>query len=168
MSFFNHLNFEPEPEPEPEPQQPQRDADLSDEQATRLLSIGVRGTRRPVDELIECLGREAGQSWFERVIETFLRQAAARPAEALLDGSISIDELRRAKSAAKRGMQQAIGPEEAAGATALYFCAVAAALAHHEHRITSRSDEDLLPALADLADAVPERWRPMFEQALAR
>lgn len=161
MSFFNHLKFEDEPEPD-------CDSVLSDEQATRLLSIGVRGPHRPVDELIECLGRDAGHAWFERVIETFLRQAAARPAEALLDGSITIDELQRAKSAAKRGMQQAIGPEEAAGATALYFCAVAAALAHHGERITSRPDEDLLPALADLAEAVPDRWRPVFERAIAR
>lgn len=159
MSFFNHLNFDPEPHDE----QP-----LTDEQATRLLSVGVRGPRRPVDELVECLGRDAGHEWFERVIEVSMRQAVARSADDLRDGLITTEELRLAKAAAKRGIRGAVGPEEAAGATALYFCAIASALAHHGERITSRPDDDLMPALTDLAEAVPERWRDMFEQSAAR
>lgn len=159
MSFFNHLKFDPEPEGE----QP-----ISDEQDTRLLSVGVRGPRRPVDALIECLEREAGHPWFERVLDVLVRQAVDRSADAMLDGLMTLEELRRAKSAAKVGMRGAVGPEEAAGATALYFCAIASALAHHGERITARTDDDLLPVLADLADAVPARWRDMFQQSLAR
>lgn len=157
MTFFNHLNLDP-----PEP------GAVSREQATRLLSVGVVGPRRPVDDLIERLHREAGGAWFERVVDSALREAIGREGADLLAGRVSLDELGAAKEAAKRAMRSAIGRDEATGATAMYFAAIAGALAHHGECITSRGRDDLTVVLVDLAAAAPPPWRALLERALER
>jgi hypothetical protein len=53
-------------------------------------------------------------------------------------------------------------------ATIGYFFSIAAALAHYGEVITSRSGEELLPVLRDLAAITPPPWSGLFTRAADR
>jgi hypothetical protein len=142
-------------------QRPMRD--LSAEQASTLLRLGLRGLRRPVDDLIERLRAGAGLEWLERALARVL--GGASPAAALAGGGADVAELTAIKEHCKAILRDSRDTEERLAAIAGYFLSIAAGLAHHGARIGGHGRDDLNEILLDLADVAPGPYSSLLATA---
>lgn len=134
------------------------------QQLTRLLALGIRGERRAVDDLIEHLEGPDVEARWKELLES--SPEARRFAERLLDGSESVEEVRRYYAASKRGLQEARTPEVRLACLALLFLSIAAAAVQHGEWITTQSRDDVLPVFLELSVATPGAWGELFSKAL--
>lgn len=152
---------------------PERDFDdLGEDQARRLLQMGMVRPFRPVDTLIERLGAPGGAEWFRKALDgapfttPFAGNAdlALSGGYPLLSGRVMLNQLIGLKEAAK---SQARDNDRDLRLTARagYDLAIAAALAHHGRIITGQKRSDLMLTLTDLADALPEPWAGLVHKA---
>jgi hypothetical protein len=152
---------------------PERDfGDLGEEQARRLLQMGMVRPFRPVDTLIERLGAPGGHEWFRKSLSAAPfstpfpgnTDLSLSGGHVLLSGRVMLNQLVGLKEAAK---SQARAPDrdERLTARAAYDLAIAAALAHHGRVITGQKRSELMLALTDLADALPEPWAGLAHKA---
>lgn len=155
---------------------PERDfGDLGEEQARRLLQMGMVQPFRPVDTLIERLTCSGGHEWFRKVLSDppfstpFPGNAdlALVGGHALLTGRVMLNQLIGLKEAAKSQARDTDRNVRVA-ARAGYDLAIAAALAHHGIVITGQKRGELMLALTDLADALPEQWAELIHRACER
>lgn len=123
--------------------------------------------RRPVDDLLARLRREADGDWLASGLERRYGSDGARFEDVVIGGSATADDLRSLKQAAKDGFDTAPRSGDRSLAVAAYFLAIAAALAHHRELITSQGRETIDPELDALAGWLPERWAAMVRKALA-
>lgn len=152
---------------------PERDfGDLGEDQARRLLQMGMVQPFRPVDTLIERLTASDGHEWFRKALggapftTPFPGNAdlALSGGHAILSGRVMLNQLIGLKEAAKTQARDSDRNARLA-ARAGYDLAIGAALAHHGIVITSQKRSELLLALTDLADALPDAWSELFHVA---
>lgn len=141
-------------------------AELEAGTITRLFRLGLSGPRRPVDALIDRLGAPDSEAWLERAMERAPQVGGADPAGAMLRGA-DTDTLSRIKSTGKKLLADAGTEDHRLTGLALYFFAVASALAHHDTVICSRTREELHPVLLDLAAVCSARWAELCTNAAA-
>lgn len=134
--------------------------------ASELLRTALSGPRRPVDGLIERLGRDDGAEWFDRTLRR-LTASPDEPAALFVRGDAGLDSLIAFKEKAKGAVADGPTIEATIEASALYFIAVAAALRHHRRLITTRDRDELAEALIDLAAALAPPWRDLAIEASA-
>jgi hypothetical protein len=134
---------------------------LGHDSLTRLLQLGLRPGSRPVDELLDWLALDEGRAWFVTWSQASGRALLQSPPPAL-------DALREFYGESKKLLARARIKEDRVGALAAYFLANAAALAHHGQLLSSRSRDELVPVLSDLAAALPEPWDDLVERAVER
>ncbi len=149
---------------------PGRDfADLGEDQAKRLLRMGLAQPFRPVDALIDKLLTPGGPDWFRRALfgPPFTCDPALAGGQALLTGRVMLTQLINLKEASKT---QARDSDQNArlAARAGYDLALAAALVHYGRMITSQRTSELAMALGDLAEALPEPWAALVHTAIER
>ena len=149
----------------PEPTVPER---LTPPRTARLLTLGIAGPRRPIDDVLARLEQPGGRQWFADEIRGLCAAHFGRPADALITGELSAAAIGGAKEAVKGEMADAPTHEQSLRLIARYFALVAAALAAHGERIASRSDLELEEALLDLATASPAPFDAMFRLAAER
>lgn len=133
---------------------------------TRLFQLGLSGPRRPVDALIDRLGAPDAAAWLERTMDRAPRVGELEPAGAVLGGA-DADTLSRVKNTGKKLLADAGSEDQRLTGLALYFFAVASALAHHDTVICSRTRDELHAVLLDLAAACPEPWSDLCTKAAA-
>lgn len=134
---------------------------------TRLFRLGLSGPRRPVDALIDRLGAPDAEAWLGRAMERAPRIGELEPSGVLLRG-VDTDTLSRIKNTGKKLLAEAGAEDHRLTGLALYFFAVASALAHHDTVICSRTRDELHPVLLDLAAACPEPWSDLCTRAAAK
>lgn len=139
------------------------DDDLDRTSLTRLLSLGVKSTGGPVDELIERLEDEDGTEWFARWLES--QDPPPEPAR-LLAGDISLQEIEGLVSRGKAALGSARSREDRIEATILYFLALASGIVHHGRVLTRTSRSELDGVLVELASALPAPWAELLERAV--
>ena len=137
---------------------------LQKQTAVTMLSMGLVGKHRPLDDLIDRLSRPDGQVWLQTLLR---RQDRTLPMsmQSLLDGTASLDQLKRTKDISKSLIADAETREMALGALAVYCLSVAAALVHHGQLISSQSREEWDTLFVDLSAVMPVPWRDLLMQA---
>ncbi len=141
-------------------------AELEAGTITRLFRLGLSGPRRPVDALIDRLGAPDAEAWLERALERAPRVGELEPVGAMLRGA-DADTLSRIKNTGKKLLAEAGTEEHRLTGLALYFFAVASALAHHDTVICSRTRDELHPVLLDLAAVCPAPWAELCANGAA-
>lgn len=138
--------------------------EISTEQASRLLRIGLTNPARPVDALLERLAQPDGATWLTATLVSGPAAAFGSPEELLAGGKATLDQLRAIKQA---GTKQALGEAYGAHWPAMicYFFAVGAGLAHFGVNLSSRPPEDLEAVFLDLAAVTPPAWSELFVRA---
>jgi hypothetical protein len=141
--------------------------ELSAAEAAQVLSLGLAGPRRPVDELLERLREPDGVAWLERAMqhEPELHRAADATAA---DRPIPLDRLNDIKERSKERIAGAATVDEAMRGLAVYCTCVAAALAHHGTLISSQPREQWDLLLIDLTEGMPSPWRELLRAATDR
>ncbi len=139
--------------------------ELTEADATRMLSLAISGPLRPVDDLIERLSRPDGAKWLSRVLSAGPTAAFGAAREQIADGKASLEQLRAIKQTSKSLLQNSKDPQSRLTAMVSYFFPVAAALTHYDESICSRPREELETVLLDLAAVTDEPWSSMFSTA---
>lgn len=142
-------------------------AELSIEQASRLLRIGIHGPARPVDELLDRLAGTDGSAWLSDALATGPAAAFGPPDVTLARGNLTLEQLASIKQVSTRLVAQPASGTATLAAMAAYFFAVAAGLADFGTNLSSRPREDLEPILLDLASVTPDAWSDLFIRAAA-
>lgn len=137
---------------------------------SRLLALGLRGPRRPVDSLLDRLAESDGPAWIEHAIRGLDTPDAAGGSvrTLLLDGnhiSGSLLQLITLKDRCKKAASGSRGGLPPAEPLLGYFFAIAAALAHHATPISSMPRADIDGVLLDLASVTPEPWTELLCRA---
>lgn len=119
----------------------------------------------PINHLKQRLDQPDGNDW----LQARLLQAPFAPlldaGSALLNGTLSLDELRALKDRAKAGFAPQQPLDLRIASIAAYFLAIAAALAQHKVCITSQPPAELRSLLIDLAATVAEPWSSFLSSA---
>lgn len=139
------------------------------QRATSLLQMGLAGTRRPVDELIERLSESDGTGWFRAAIKRGpfgVRVAASikqsdKGAERVPD----LETLIAAKQESKQLLHRAADKDAWLVGLASYLLAIASAAVHHKSVISATPAEELSGSLLDLATVAPEPWSDLLGRA---
>ncbi len=143
----------------------ERTCELEQETLSTLLRLGLEGPRRPVDDLIDRIGRTDGVAWLERMIRHDLPASERRLIERALLRHAHLGDLHELKALAKARLAQVRTSDDRISALLSYFVAIAAGLAQFHLTITSRGTDELVPVLLDLAEVMPERLRGLFAEA---
>jgi len=145
------------------------EAPLDSATVSRLLGMGMSEPRRPVDDLIERLGRRDGARWFRALLAAGpLGSGGADPERLLVEGKASLEIMRSLKESAKALFRERRDdPEARLGSIAAYFLCVAAALVHHGTLICGRDRREVEEVLIDLGVAVPGGWGALLARAAA-
>ncbi|MCC5786424.1 MAG: hypothetical protein JJU33_06975 [Phycisphaerales bacterium] len=141
-------------------------AELEAGTITRLFRLGLSGPRRPVDALIDRLGAPDSEAWLGRAMERAPRVGELELTGAMLRGA-DADTLSRIKNTGKMLLADAGTEDQRLTGLAIYFFAVASALAHHDTVICSRTRDELHPVLLDLAAVCPDPWAGLCTNAAA-
>lgn len=148
---------------------PERDfSQIGEDQARRLLHMGLVQPFRPVDGLIERLTSPGGHEWLRKILVgppfSSMNDSSLVGGHGLLSGQVMMTQLIGLKEASKR---QASDPDRnmRMAARAGYDLAIAAALAHYGRVITGQKRTELMMALTDLAEALPEPWTALVHKA---
>lgn len=151
------------------PAAPRDFADLGDDQARRLLRMGLAQPFRPVDALIDKLLTPGGHEWFRGALAgpPFTCDPALAGGQALLSGRVMLTQLVNLKEASKAQARDG-DPGSRLAARAGYDLALVAALVHYGRLITSQRKSELAMALGDLAEALPEQWADLVNRAIER
>lgn len=139
--------------------------ELTNDQATALLQVGLAGTSRPIDALMDRLSEERDHAWLQRTLSTMFSKTDLA---ALQSGDADVRTLDAMKQQAKELLSEADSQEPQLAALAGYFTAVAAGLAHHDTLLSSRPGEEWAEMLADMAGLVNNGWRALFAAAAER
>lgn len=136
---------------------------------SHLLSLGIRGPRRPVDRLVDRLQERDGKAWLERSI-TSLPQQEGYLAAGLFSGPIAdlktgLEALKALKAWCKR---RAGADSDSLEPLLGYFLCLGAALAHYGTLISAMPRREIDGVLLDLAVAMPEPWCELLCQATLR
>lgn len=130
---------------------------LADNQAAHLLDLAHGGGVRPIDAVLDRLTGPGGQAWLSDALQRLGGDVRTR----LVDGG-PVESFAALKEQAKvlgnRGCESAL-----AGRLG-YFLTIAAALAHHNRLISSRSGGDIQPILVELGPHLD----PELEAVVAR
>ncbi len=147
--------------PQPGPQR-----EISFEQASRMLRMGLAEPVRPVDALLERLAQPDGSAWLGAALISGPAADFGHPEELLANGKATLEQLRAIKQA---GTRQASDESYGAHWPAMicYFFAIAAGLAHFGVNLSSRSPADLEAVFLDLAAVTPPIWSDLFVRAAA-
>lgn len=145
---------------------PDHEGTLDDVAIGRLLELGLPETPRPVDVLIDRLGRSDGPAWFDRFVIRGPLSEVPEPSGLVTGVGLTLTAAESAKEAGKRTLNESSSEDERLGGLASYFIACAAALSHFNTTISSRPVTSLAIVLLDLAGAVPEPWNTLLEQAV--
>lgn len=144
---------------------PGRDfSDIGDEQARKLLRLGMLKTFRPVDALIERLKATDGQEWFRKVTLAAPFTTILGRGDGLITGRVMLAQLTALKEAGKRQARE-LDRNMRLIARAAYDLSIAAAIVHYGQVITTQSRTELLDVLSDLAEALPEPWAKLVVDA---
>jgi hypothetical protein len=119
---------------------------------------------RPHDGLIERLRENEDKRWVFEMIETVLPPDARDSIQRLLDPSTPLEALEALKRLGKRAFKEKDEDSRHAGVFA-YFASSAAALVHHDARISTAPDEYLADAWRALAAELPGGWERIFHAA---
>ncbi len=138
---------------------------LEQETLSTLLRMGLEGPRRPVDDLIDRIAQRDGHAWLERMIRHEIPACERRIIQRVLLRQAHLDEVHDLKAMAKERLAQVRTSQERATALLSYFIAIGGGLAQFHLSITSRGAGDLVPALLDLAEVMPEREASLFADA---
>ena len=138
---------------------------LEPETLSTLLRMGLEGPRRPVDDLIDRIAQHDGHAWLDRMIRHDLPAGERRIIQRVLLRQAQLDEVHELKAMAKERLAQVRTSQERVSSLLSYFAAIAGGLAQFRLSITSRGAGDLVPALLDLAEVVPERMASLFADA---
>ncbi|MBL9002096.1 MAG: hypothetical protein JNK25_13270 [Phycisphaerae bacterium] len=136
--------------------------EITRDQASTLLRIGLEGPRRAADDLADELEKCDGLRWFE---SQFRRPPFAELPHAgrlLLSGGTSLDALTALKERAKSLVKNPTTREEYLAGLAGYYLAIASAIAHHGARISRQPAEELEPVLQELAAVAPQPWSDLL------
>ena len=141
------------------------DQELTETGVTRLLTLGLAGPARPVDELIDRLLQNDGHRWLSSALGSWPLAAHGSPRGQLCEGRATVDELRSIKNDSKDLLKRARDREDRLAGLLGYFFSVAAALAHHGELITSRPRAEVDPTLLELAEVTPGAWSKLLSRA---
>ena len=133
---------------------------LTDDQAVRLLGLGLSKAPRPVERLINRLNEPEAEDWWSIALTTTLDTV-----EPLLDSATPVEQLAAFKDRCTCFARDAEDDEGWLQGMAGYFVSIAAALAHHDKRISTRSYSEISRTLADLAKVLADPWSGLFTRA---
>lgn len=142
---------------------------LGQQQAARLLKMGISGPRRSVDDLITRLEAPDSEFFFRSLMRTGLlttipRTAAGAGADALCKPGLTIEQLTEVKDQSKNQAATSKSRDDYLAGVAAYYLSIAAALAHHGRLISATNRREMNDALLDLAASVPEPWADLLAQ----
>lgn len=138
---------------------------LEAETLSTLLRIGLEGPRRPVDDLIDRIAQPDGNAWLDRLTRHELPLRERRIIQRVLLRQAQLDEVHELKALAKERLAQVRTSQERVSALLSYFVSIAGGLAQFRLSITRRGAGDLVPALLDLAEVMPDRMAGLFADA---
>ena len=138
---------------------------LSAEHASVFLKLGIAGPRRPIDDLIDEINRDATGHRLTQLLEAGPFRGMGSAERLLLEGESSLEEWSEIKERSKLIAKQAATADERLAGMAGYFVSIAAALHHHQVLLTTRDRETLEPSLLDLADACQEPFKALLSSA---
>ena len=143
--------------------------DLGDDQARRLLRMGMVQPFRPVDALIDKLLTPEGPDWLRRALmgPPFTCDPALAGGAALLSGRVMLTQLMNLKEVSKAQARDSDQSSRLA-ARAGYDLAIAAAVVHYGRVITTQRKSEQAMALGDLGEALPQPWAALVAQAVER
>lgn len=137
---------------------------------SRLLALGLRGPRRPVDRLIARLELPGASEWVDGALRSLKCRSDSDPVgvrELLLDGG-EIAAMRVLKDRCKKDASNGTEGEEALEPMLGYFLAIASGLAHHGELISTIPRGEIDAVLLDLASVMPEPWADLLCRATLR
>lgn len=123
--------------------------------AKSLLRASLGSGLGFVDRLLDRTGREGNRTWILRDIDALVLAGTGHDHRVLSDPSAPLATLQVIKEAAKRRMRAERGSMERTIGLVTYYLAVAAAAQRFGELISSQKTSDLLPALRELAHALP-------------
>lgn len=140
-------------------------ADFDGERTARFLELGLEGPKKPIDSLLDRLRAIHADAYFTDLLaygtETDIEQLRLL----ICQGRASLDEYKALKETSVRLFREYRDLKTHLSATAIYFTAIAAALAFHSRKITSQTPAELETAFLDLAATVPKPWDDLYIKA---
>ncbi len=127
---------------------------------TYFLELGVERRNRPVDLLIERLGKADGETWLAGVLEK-----APDPWFLSLEGSPALEMLEEFKQQAKVDFAGADEADARMAGLLSYLFVIAAGLNCHGRLISSQPSGEIASTLLDLSAALPAPWNDYIAQA---
>ncbi len=152
--------------PEAPADAPHDPGEISPEQASVFLHLGLGGSRRPVDELIDRLRASDGAAWLDDALASGPLRGEGSPADVLIGGRSSLEQLIRFKERSKLMIRAAADRQSRLAGIAGYLFSVAAALRHHGALITDRDRREVDAVLLDLAEAAPDSFGRLAGEAV--
>ena len=137
----------------------------TDAAISKLLGLGLRPSDQPFDFLIERLCAPDGPAWLSSRVDAVFEEPSGWFADHVVSGGVSLADLESLKQSAKSLYHRASSKGTSLLALAGYFLAVAAALVHHGSYISGRDRTEVRTAFLDLADVLPEPWKPVLTAA---
>ncbi len=140
--------------------------ELSSEVTTRFLKMSLDGPKKPIDSLLDRLRDAPEKEFFAGLLEQATGRTAAELQPILCTKDGELNDVLGFKNQSVELFRQYKDLQSHLSATAIYFSAIASALANHGKKITSQSNEELEAAILDLAATVDPPWADMFINAV--
>lgn len=130
-----------------------------------LLRIAVDEKQRPVDHLIERLGRSDAQSWFDDAVHMESPSDEDALQALLIAGTADLERLTSMKDAAKKAFSTATDSDQRNTGLLHYLLVIAAGLEHHGQLLSSQPRGELSAVLLELALSLPAPWNDFVAEA---
>jgi hypothetical protein len=141
---------------------------ISEEQASLMLKLGLPGPRNAADDLVNFLESLEGPAWAARVIEEPPFNANRAATASLFTSKVPLESLQALKEAGKEMVKRPTTRSVYLAGLAAYYLAIASALLHHGQVITRTPRAELNQILIELASVAPAPWRELFVAAASR
>lgn len=140
-------------------------SDLSSSDILRFLRLGLKETSRPIDALIGRLDEPDGHDWLNSVLASSAPTTWSAADDRIVSGTETLKQLAKMKSECKAVLRSSQNEDTVLAAMWVYYIVIAAALAHHDRLICSRSQSQVALVLSQLSTVAPMPWSELLKTA---
>jgi|JI6StandDraft_1071083.scaffolds.fasta_scaffold244463_2 hypothetical protein len=141
--------------------------DISQDQASAMLRLGLPGPRNAADDLVNHLESADGAAWMRGLFESEPFSLLKVTSAQILGARMTLESISMLKDRGKEMVKRPQTRSAYLAGLAAYYLAIAAALRDHKTVITRTPRPELNQILIELASVTQEQWKELFMQAAA-